>query len=91
MSIAGELITFGSVMAGKLNKSSKQILSILFHLAVLVSMVIAYDAVKAIIVSVSMESGVDADEAEGKDSGFIQKLKDVYRGVAPEAENVPEK
>ena len=35
-------------MAGKLGKSSKQILSILFHLVVLVGMVVAYDLSKGV-------------------------------------------
>jgi len=36
-------------MAGKLNKSTKQILSVLFHLAVLACMVMLFDLVKPLV------------------------------------------
>ncbi len=76
-------------MARKLSKSSKQILSVLFHLAVLVSMVIAYDAVKLIVDKVRTGSIANADEEKGKDAGFMQKLDDLYKGMTSKEESAP--
>lgn len=78
------MITFGLAMAAKLNKSSKQILSILFHLAVLAGMVVTYDAVNAIIETIQVEGGGDAEAASGEDSSFFQRAKNLLKGADPE-------
>ena len=91
VSIAGELVTFTFVMAGKLNKTSKRILSILFHLVVLVGMVIAYDTVKAIIETVQMDDGIEqqtdgATADDTKEPSLLERAKSAFKSKEAAAE-----
>ncbi len=64
-----------SEMAGTLNKSTKQILSVLFHLAVLGCMVLIYDAGKAMAVKLGIIEMAEKKAGEG-DSSLVNFMEE---------------
>ncbi len=62
-------------MAGTLNKSTKQILSFLFHLAVLGGMVLLYDAGKAVAVKLGFIEMVEK-KADGEGSSLVNFMEE---------------
>jgi len=70
-------------MAGKLNKSTKQILSVLFHLVVLACMVMLFDLVKPLIDKLNpgeiISSVVGKEEPAGKETPVERESVPIQR------------